>query len=391
MTYPTISLFLKHVLDININLPIQTFGFFVATAFITASYILSKELKRKEEEGHIEKIKKQIFIGKPLSTIQIVSYCFFTYIVSFKIWGIILEYDVFMQNPQSYIASIQGNTLFGIITTFILFYKRYSKNQKKLLKKPKLTTLEVHAFELVGNITTIAAVSGIIGAKLFHSLQYFDEFKADPVGQLLSFSGLTFYGGFIFAAISVLWYIKKNNIKTKIFIDAIAPALMIAYGIGRMGCQFSGDGDWGIVNTKIKPEWLPIPEWMWSYNFPHNVIKRGELIPGCNPVEWDGYCYQLTEGVFPTALYEVIISFLMFLVIWRIRKIFKPGVLFCIYLVFNGIERFSIEIIRVTEKYSVIGLNLTQAQMIAIMMIIIGIFGIIKLNQNNQRKKLKIT
>ena len=63
-----------------------------------------------------------------------------------------------------------------------------------------LTTKEIHAFELVGNITTIAAISGILGAKIFHSLEYFNEFKADPIGQLFSFSGLTFYGGFIFAA-----------------------------------------------------------------------------------------------------------------------------------------------------------------------------------------------
>jgi len=377
MTYPTVSLFLEQVFNIKINLPIQTFGFFVAIAFLTASYILSKELKRIEKNGKIKPIKKQIWIGKPLSIIQIISYCLFTYIVSFKIGGIILEYNEFAQNPQLYIASSKGSVLIGLIATLTGFYFKWNKNKNNKLEKPKLTTKEIHAFELVGNITTIAAISGILGAKIFHSLEYFKDFKADPIGQLLSFSGLTFYGGLIFGSISVLWYIKKNNIKIPVFIDAIAPALMIAYGIGRMGCHFAGDGDWGITNTKIKPEWLPIPDWMWSYNFPHNVIKRGELIPGCNNEEWEGYCYQLTEGVYPTALYEIIMCFIFFIILWKLRKMFLPGILFFVYLILNGIERFLIEKIRVNQSYDFIGFNLTQAEIISFALIITGVTFII--------------
>ena len=157
MTYPTVSLFLEQVFNIKINLPIQTFGFFVAIAFLTASYILSKELKRIEKNGQIKPIKKQIWIGKPLSIIQIISYCLFTYIVSFKIGGIILEYNQFAQNPQLYIASSKGSVLIGLIATLTGFYFKWNKNKNNKLEKPKLTTKEIHAFELVGNITTIAA------------------------------------------------------------------------------------------------------------------------------------------------------------------------------------------------------------------------------------------
>ena len=116
---------------------------------------------------------------------------------------------------------------------------------------------------------------------------------------------------------------------------------------------------------------------MWRYNFPHNVIKRGELIPGCNNEEWEGYCYQLTEGVYPTALYEIIMCFIFFIILWKLRKMFLPGILFFVYLIFNGIERFLIEKIRVNQSYDFICFNLTQAEIISFALIITGVTFII--------------
>ena len=98
----------------------------------------------------------------------------------------------------------------------------------------------------------LAAVSGLIGAKIFHNLENMDAFLADPMGQLLSFSGLTFYGGLICGTAVVIWYAKKHNMHYKHIADAAAPGLMLAYGVGRMGCHFSGDGDWGINNLSPK-------------------------------------------------------------------------------------------------------------------------------------------
>ena len=229
---------------------------------------------------------------------------------------------------------------------------------------------EIHPYDLVGNITIIAAISGIIGAKIFHNLENFQDFLADPIGQLIAFSGLTFYGGLIFGAISVVVYCRKYKINVLHLMDSAAPALMLAYGIGRIGCQMSGDGDWGIVNLAPKPEWLSLfPDWVWSYNFPNNVINAGVYIEGCT----GKFCSVLPQPVWPTALYEVVICIALFFVLWLIRKKIKvAGMLFAIYLIMNGIERFFIEKIRVNTEYNILG-GITQAEIISFCLIITGL------------------
>ena len=219
----------------------------------------------------------------------------------------------------------------------------------------------------------IAAVSGIIGAKIFHNLENIDAFLSDPIGQLISFSGLTFYGGLIAGAVSVIWYANKYKINTKHLIDSAAPALMLAYGVGRIGCQMSGDGDWGIDNISPKPEWMSfLPDWMWSYTFPHNVINAGVPIEGCT----GKFCMELANPVWPTAFYEVIMSLTIFGILWAMRKHIKvPGALFFIYLIFNGVERFFIEKIRINTEYNILG-GITQAEIISFSLILTAIIGL---------------
>ena len=148
-----------------------------------------------------------------------------------------------------------------------------------------------------------------------------------------------------------------------------------------MGCHFSGDGDWGILsNMQTKPNF--IPEWIWGYNFPHNVIEAGQQIEGCIGM----YCKELPYFVHPTSLYEALFGILAFLFLYKIKQyITIPGILFCIYLILNGIERFLIEFIRVTEKYKIIGLELTQAQIIGIMICVVGSVGIYCLNTQKSK------
>ena len=147
-----------------------------------------------------------------------------------------------------------------------------------------------------------------------------------------------------------------------------------------MGCHFSGDGDWGIAsNMANKPFFLP--EWMWGYNFPHNVIHAGEYIEGCV----GKYCHQLPYLVYPTSLYEALFGILAFFLLWNIRKHIQiPGLLFCIYLILNGIERFLIETIRITEKYNILWIDLTQAQVIGFIICIIGLTGVIYLKKSHR-------
>jgi prolipoprotein diacylglyceryltransferase len=226
----------------------------------------------------------------------------------------------------------------------------------------------------MGTIIMIAAVAGIIGAKLFHNLENWDSFVKDPIDALMSFSGLTFYGGLILGLASVYYYARKNKIPFIHLIDAAAPGMMLAYGIGRVGCQLSGDGDWGIVNTLAKPSTLSfLPDWMWAFKYPHNVIGEGVQIAGCV----GRHCAELPMAVFPTPFYEAIMAFTIFIFLWSIRKrINITGMMFSIYLFLNGMERFLIEKIRVNTLYHVFGKSFTQAELISSILMILGLIGI---------------
>ena len=380
--YPTISHLLFDLFGINIPLPIQTFGFWVAIAFLSAYYIISIELKRKEKEGHLSTTTIKEIIGKKLSIYEISSSLITGFLLGFKLIEAVFHYSDLVANPQDFILSTRGNLMGGILIAALSIYLKWKENKKTRLDTPKEIEKTVHPYELVGNMTMIAAVSGIIGAKIFHNLENMGAFLADPIGQLISFSGLTFYGGLIAGAISVIWYTKSYKVNTRHLIDAAAPALMLAYGVGRIGCQMSGDGDWGINNLAPKPEWMTfLPDWMWSYTFPHNVINAGIPIEGC----MGKFCMELANPVWPTAFYEVVMSLLIFGILWSIRKHIKvPGVLFFIYLVFNGIERFFIEKVRINTEYNILG-GITQAEIISFCLVLIGLLGCIVLYTNNKK------
>jgi len=233
-------------------------------------------------------------------------------------------------------------------------------------------------------MTLIAAGFGFLGAKIFHILENFGSFLEDPGDMLFSFSGLTMYGGLILGSIAVLVYAHKKKFNILHVMDACAPGLFLAYGFGRLGCQVSGDGDWGVVNTAPKPGWLSwAPDWLWSYNYPNNVngaVIPNDLDPKYQSPEWvvkvitqspaDG----LVEPVFPTPLYEAILCISLFAIFWMLRKRFvTPGLLFACYMIFNGLERFTIELIRVNTTLFTIGnFRVTQAEFIAFSLVTLG-------------------
>lgn len=373
--YPRISDLINDLLGTHFVLPVQTYGFMVAMAFLAAGYILYLELGRKEKNGLIEAGSKKITKGKmPPAGDYIVSGVLY-FIIGFKGLALILNYQEFSKNPQDFITSNQGNLAGGLVLAGVMILYVYLKGKKNKLEKPVTETVTIHPAQLTPAIVLIAAISGLIGAKIFDLVEHLDEFFRDPFGSLFSFSGLTFYGGLIVATFAVIYFSEKNKIRWPIMADAVAPALLLAYAIGRIGCQLAGDGCWGIPNPEPKPEWLAfLPDWMWGFTFPHNVIKEGVPILGCH----GDYCYELGTPVFPTSFYETTLNLIFFVVLWSIRKrIAIPGILFSIYLIMNGTERFFIEFIRVNIEYPIMGLHATQAQFIAIGIILTGIAGII--------------
>jgi phosphatidylglycerol---prolipoprotein diacylglyceryl transferase len=269
----------------------------------------------------------------------------------------------------------------------------------------------IYPHEKAGNIVMLALLGGIVGAKIFNAFETWQDFLNDPIGNLFSGGGLTFYGGLIVGGGVIIYYLRKHKIDFRHFADAIAPALMLAYGIGRLGCHFSGDGDWGIFNSayttlddgsiklgsinefqqslhqssgyfssnfgslnKVRSLYVPgpswLPQWVMANNYPHNVINEGINLTNCT----GDYCSVLPVAVFPTSLYEALICNLLFGLLWAIRKRFTiPLHLFGFYLILNGIERFLIEKIRVNYKYDWGFLHPTQAEIISSIMILAGV------------------
>jgi len=373
--YPTISDLLLDLFGINIPLPIQSFGFMLAISFLLAAYTLQRELKRKEQLGLIKTFTLKTIVGKPISFLDLL-YSFTTgFLVGFKLFYIATNYSEFVNDTQGVLLSTKGHLLGGIAFGALMAFLRYREVEKEKLPEVKTVEQVMHPYQLVGNLTLVAAISGIVGAKIFHNLENLDELSRDPIGALLSFSGLTMYGGLILGTFSVMWYGRKHGIKPLVLADATAPGLMLAYGTGRLGCQISGDGDWGIINANVKPDWLSwLPDWAWAYNYPNNVINAGIPIPGCEGT----HCMMLPDAVYPTPLYEAFVCIVLFFVLWSVRKYFDtPGKLFSLYLLLNGFERFLIELVRVNNKIHFLGITATQAEIIAVVLMALGATGLL--------------
>jgi len=385
--YPDISDIINDLTGWHIQLPIHSFGFFVALAFLTAAWLLTIELKRKEKEGLLHSEVQKILIGRKATTSELLVNGLIGFAIGFKLVAMLFNYSSCVANPQHFIFSLEGNFAGGIAGALIGAWLKYREKKKEALAQPKIVKQNIWPHQLVGDIVVIAAFSGFLGAKVFSFLEDPADFRAflhNPAEAL--FSGLTIYGGLIFGTIAVVWFTRRKKINFFHLADAIAPAMMIGYAIGRIGCQVAGDGDWGIDNLMPKPGWLSwLPDNMWAYTYPHNILGEGIPINGC-----DGpYCSVLANPVFPTPLYETIVCSLLFIVLWRMRKKFKiPGMLFAWYVLFNGIERFWIEKIRINTKYHIANLSITQAEIISSLLILTAIGLFIYLKKSSKSSSL---
>ena len=312
--YPYLSDILDDLFGIDFPLDIYSFGAMVAIAALTAGWLLGRELDRYYKLGMINGVRMRVDQVKT---------------------------------------------------------KKKDSSRRKKKQKAKAVHKIVSPSNVVWTVTMIALVSGFAGARLFHILENLDQFAANPAAMLISSGGFSFYGGLIMAPLFVVWYLRRQNLSVPVFADSLAPGLMLAYGIGRIGCHLAGDGDWGITSDlALKPEWLPT--WLWAETYPKNIY----------------YGQELAEAVYPTPLYEFAASVIIFAILWSLRKHpFLSGWLFYVYLVFNGMERFLIEKIRVNNVFDIMGLTVTQAEVISSILIVLGIIGLVKTTRRRSAEK----
>src|SRR3954452_1594001 len=185
-----------------------------------------------------------------------------------------------------------------------------------------------------------ALVGGIVGSRLYFIVQNYSEVKSDLLGNLFSGSGLVWYGGLIGGVVAVCLWAWYRDFLGVALLDLAAPALALGYAIGRCGCQVSGDGDYG------KPWDGP-----WAMAYPDGVVPT-------------------TQRVHPTPIYESLAMGIAAIVLWRLRDRFRPGVLFAVYLVWAGAERFLVEFVR---RNTEVVAGLTAAQLESLALLVIGI------------------
>ena len=191
------------------------------------------------------------------------------------------------------------------------------------------------AYEIVFS----ALVGGLVGARVDYILQNYSKVSDDLLGNLFSGSGLVWIGGLIGGALGAFIWAWRRGFLGLALLDLCAVPLAIGYAIGRIGCQISGDGDYGIKSD------LP-----WAMSYPKGTVPT-------------------TTEVHPTPVYETLAMGLAALVLWRLRDRFRPGLLFALYLVLAGVERLLVEFIRRNDDAA---LGLTLPQLISVAMILVG-------------------
>jgi phosphatidylglycerol---prolipoprotein diacylglyceryl transferase len=202
----------------------------------------------------------------------------------------------------------------------------------------------------------VPCIAGMAGAKLYHVLETPADFFAHPWSELFSQFGFAWFGGLLAGFAAFAWMARRHGIPLLTMFDAGSPAAALGYGIGRIGCLLSGDGDYGV------PTSLP-----WGMSFPNGLVPT-------------------TERVHPTPIYELIAACAIAWHLWRIgsRQIAAAGnqgdsagsrgEVFSAYLVLTGIARFLVEFIRINPRsfLSSTPFAMTNAQAASLVSILAG-------------------
>jgi phosphatidylglycerol:prolipoprotein diacylglycerol transferase len=181
-----------------------------------------------------------------------------------------------------------------------------------------------------------ALVGGLVGSRVYYVVENYDQVKHDFFGHLFSGSGLVWYGG----AIAVIIWAYRRGMLNLVLLDLCSVPLAVGYAVGRIGCQVSGDGDYGT-------RW----DGPWAMAYPHGTVPTHHAVQ-------------------PTPIYETLAMGLVAYALWRLRDRFRPGILFALYLILSGTERLLVEFIRRNPEQV---LGLTQPQVESLVAILAGL------------------
>lgn len=211
---------------------------------------------------------------------------------------------------------------------------------------------------LAERYVTAAGISGLLGARLWYLAENWSWVQRDFFGALFASAGFTFYGGFLIAAAVVYWLAKRDGVSIGRFCDSLGPALALGYAIGRLGCQLSGDGDYGSTTFGF-----------WGMSYATGVVPT---MPG--------------ERVYPTPLFESAVSLvILFLLSWvekGDRYFAKPLQRFGLYLVCISLERIVVEIFRINPT---LVWSLSEAQVIGTVLLLVGAAFIVAPRRGTER------
>jgi phosphatidylglycerol:prolipoprotein diacylglycerol transferase len=199
---------------------------------------------------------------------------------------------------------------------------------------------------LAEKYVTAAGISGLVGARLWYIAENWSYIRYDPLGALFASAGFTFYGGFIIASIVLYVMARRNHLGIARFCDALGPALALGYAVGRLGCQLSGDGDYGAATTGF-----------WGMSYATGVVPTP---PGVR--------------VYPTPLFESTIALgILFVLSWVERServLVRPLQRFGLYLALISLERIVVEVFRINPRVLA---GLSEAQVIGVALLMLGL------------------
>lgn len=218
--------------------------------------------------------------------------------------------------------------------------------------------LERYGFErdLAWDMLAGIAIGGIIGAKGYYLALHFDDLVRNPMGEILSRGGLVWYGGLIGGVTAYYLQVRARKLPIGVMYNATAPALAVAYAVGRLGCFLVGD-DYGRYTTSgvgiAFPQGAP-PSTAGNLRYQFGDTSIPASIPD-----------SMVVTVHPTQLYEIGLALVMFAILWKVgRKMVRPGYLFALFLGMYAVERFLIEFVRAKGDRFVFGLSTSQVMSI---------------------------